>query len=170
MSTVTSTINILDATSSKVQADYQKIRLSAKFGQFWSRVTGKSSKLISFSEFKSSLRIETPTYRGTQPVNINQINGSLDRNQDFDQNFRPTNDYTAERWKSVNRAFYKGVYLPPVILYKIKDTFFVVDGHHRISVAKYHNQIYIDSEVYDYLEGKNIENKPDSTLMSIHGY
>lgn len=153
MSTVTSTVNILHATSSQVQADYQKLRLLAKLSQFWSRVTGKSSKLISFSEFKSSLRLETPIYRGTQPVHINQINGSLDRNQDFDQNFRPTNDYTAERWKNVNRAFYKGVNLPPVILYKINDTYFVVDGHHRISVAKYHRQLYIDSEVYDYLQG-----------------
>jgi hypothetical protein len=38
-----------------------------------------------------------------------------------------------------------------VELQKIGDSYFVKDGHHRVSVAKYHGTAYIDAEVSEYL-------------------
>jgi hypothetical protein len=37
--------------------------------------------------------------------------------------------------------------LPPVELYKIGDAYFVVDGHHRVSVARYHEVPTVEAEV-----------------------
>jgi hypothetical protein len=37
--------------------------------------------------------------------------------------------------------------LPPVLLYKVGDVYFVVDGNHRLSVARSKGQAYIDAEV-----------------------
>src|SRR3712207_6870416 len=43
-----------------------------------------------------------------------------------------------ERWKRVDLAFHRDKVLPPVSLYKIGETYFVEDGNHRVSVARYH--------------------------------
>jgi hypothetical protein len=47
----------------------------------------------------------------------------------------------------VNRAWYEDVSLPPVLLYKVGEVYFVVDGHHRVSVAREQGQEFIDAEV-----------------------
>jgi uncharacterized protein (DUF1015 family) len=40
-----------------------------------------------------------------------------------------------------------GVALPPVTLVQVQDLYFVVDGHHRISVTKALRQKEVDAEV-----------------------
>jgi len=59
----------------------------------------------------------------------------------------PKQDDTAGRWQRVDRAFYEDVSLPPVVLYKVGKVYFVVDGHHRVSVAREKGQEFIDAEV-----------------------
>ena len=39
--------------------------------------------------------------------------------------------------------------LPPVTLYKVGDAYFVLDGNHRISVAREHDVEYLDAEVFE---------------------
>ena len=53
------------------------------------------------------------------------------------------------RWKRIDRAFHRGVVLPPVSLYKIGDAYFVEDGNHRVSVARYHGVRWIDADVVE---------------------
>jgi hypothetical protein len=55
-----------------------------------------------------------------------------------------------ERWKRIDRAFHRGEELPPVSLYKIGDSYFVADGNHRVSVARYHGVEWIDAEVTEF--------------------
>ena len=52
-----------------------------------------------------------------------------------------------ERWKRVDLAFYRDQALPPVSLYKLGDTYFVEDGNHRISVARYHGVPDVEADV-----------------------
>ena len=54
------------------------------------------------------------------------------------------------RWKHIDRAFYRGETLPPVSLYKLGGFYFVLDGHHRVSVARYHGVECIDAEVTEF--------------------
>jgi hypothetical protein len=82
-----------------------------------------------------------------QTVLVDQIAGSLNRYHEFDRVFLPASDQLADRWQSVNRAFYQEISLPPVVLYKVGQVYFVVDGHHRVSVARKQGQIYIEAEV-----------------------
>jgi hypothetical protein len=37
--------------------------------------------------------------------------------------------------------------LPPVELYEMGDAYFVVDGHHRVSVARYHQVPTLEAAV-----------------------
>jgi hypothetical protein len=47
----------------------------------------------------------------------------------------------------ISRAFYQDRDLPPVLLYKVGQVYFVVDGNHRVSVARDKGQVDIDAEV-----------------------
>ena len=54
---------------------------------------------------------------------------------------------SAERWKRVDRALLRGEELPPVSLYKLGERYFVEDGNHRVSVARYHGVEMIEAEI-----------------------
>ncbi|MBZ0308456.1 MAG: chromosome partitioning protein ParB, partial [Anaerolineae bacterium] len=70
-----------------------------------------------------------------------------DKVNDFDRNFHPLNETTENRWVWVATAMLRGVSLPPVELILMGNTYYVVDGHHRISVAKMLKYHYIDAIV-----------------------
>lgn len=131
----------------QVRADFQRARFKAFLNGVWASISGQPKTLLSYDEVKEKLRIGGPIYRGVQTVRVDQIAGSLNRYHEFDRVFMPTNDKLADRWQSVNRAFYQEVSLPPVVLYKVGEVYFVVDGHHRVSVAREQGQIYIEGEV-----------------------
>jgi hypothetical protein len=42
------------------------------------------------------------------------------------------------------------VELPPVTLYKLGDDYFVQDGHHRVSVYRFHGVEWLDAEVTEF--------------------
>ncbi len=71
----------------------------------------------------------------------------LDKAGDFDIDFYPAQERTENRWLQVATAFLRGVSLPPVELIQLGDTYFVVDGHHRISVARTLRHTHIDAVV-----------------------
>jgi len=110
-------------------------------------LSGQRTTLLSYDDIKEKLHIGGPIYRGVQTVRVDQIAGSLNRYHEFDRVFLPASDRLADRWQNVNRAFYQEVSLPPVVLYKAGQVYFVVDGHHRVSVAREQGQVYIEAEV-----------------------
>jgi hypothetical protein len=55
---------------------------------------------------------------------------------DFDNKFLPLQTHNKSRWVSVAKAVRLGIKLPPVELIRIDDHYFVVDGHHRLSIAQ----------------------------------
>ncbi len=77
--------------------------------------------------------------------------GSVGRHTDFDRDFLPSKVVLEERWKRVDRAFHLGKDLPPVVLHKVGGAYFVEDGNHRVSVARYQEVEMIDAEVVEFL-------------------
>jgi hypothetical protein len=82
-------------------------------------------------------------------VEVEKIVGSVGRCRDFDSSFLPVRVSMSVRWGRVDRAYHQGVELPAVSLYKMGDEYFVVDGNHRVSVARYHGVAAIDAEVVE---------------------
>lgn len=74
----------------------------------------------------------------TRQIPVAQIVGSVEpaRSQDFDAEFRPRNPHLKERWLSVAVRRQAGRALPPVDLVQVGERYFVVDGHHRVSVER----------------------------------
>jgi hypothetical protein len=62
----------------------------------------------------------------------------------------PAKASVKERWKRIDRAFHRGEQLPPVSLYKVGGFYFVLDGHHSLSVASYHGAEWVDAEVTEF--------------------
>ena len=56
--------------------------------------------------------------------------------QDFDPGFLPINRRMRERWTRIYQAMVEGDELPPIDVYKVDDSYYVIDGHHRVSVAR----------------------------------
>jgi hypothetical protein len=136
-----------DSFSSQAKSDFSRVRWKAFVRGVLASLRGEKNTLLSYDEVKEKLRIGGPIYRGVRTVRISQIVGSLNRYHEFDAAFLPKNDENANRWQSVDRAFYQEVSLPPVVLYKVGEVYFVVDGHHRVSVAREQNAEFIDAEV-----------------------
>lgn len=52
-----------------------------------------------------------------------------------------------DRWRGVDRALRVGKSLPPVELYKLDEEYFVLDGNHRVLVARYRGVAAVDAMV-----------------------
>lgn len=143
-------------TFEQARADFQRVRFKAFMNRIRATFSGQPTTLLSYDEIKEKLHIGGPIYRGVQTVLVDQIAGSLNRYHEFDRVFLPVSDKLAERWQSVNRAFYQDISLSPVVLYKVGQVYFVVDGHHRVSVAREQGQIYIEADVRECATRVNI--------------
>jgi len=145
-----------DELNSRVRADFSKARFKSFINQVVSVLSGQPTTLLSYDEVKENLHIGGPIYRGVKTIHVDQIAGSLNRYHEFDRAFLPKEDQLASRWQKVDRAFYQEINLPPVVLYKVGDVYFVVDGHHRVSVAREQGQVFIEAEVRECATRVNI--------------
>jgi hypothetical protein len=143
-------------TFEQARADFQRVRFKAFMNRIRATLSGQPTTLLSYDEIKEKLHIGGPIYRGVQTVLVDQIAGSLNRYHEFDRVFLPVSDKLAERWQSVSRAFYQDISLSPVVLYKVGQVYFVVDGHHRVSVAREQGQLYIEADVRECATRVNI--------------
>ena len=69
-------------------------------------------------------------------VPLGAIVGTLEQTEGFDAGFRPASELLRRRWERVALAHRRGHALPPVVLRRQPDGYYVVDGRHRVSVAR----------------------------------
>lgn len=113
----------------------------------------KSRELKIFKEVQKENKAYTNSYLGIRNVPLEKIVGSVEKFTDFYADFTPKSERVQERWCRIYIGMTKEGAIPPPILYKIKDEYFVYDGNHRISVAKYLNFKIIEAEVYEFIPG-----------------
>jgi hypothetical protein len=78
---------------------------------------------------------------------VRAIVGTLEPTVSFDSGFRPASNALRWRWERIALAHRRGEALPPVVLRRQPDGYYVVDGHHRVSVARALRQRDIDAWV-----------------------
>ena len=133
----------------QAQKDFSRARRKAflrRIGAFLRR-DFTSNQLLSFEEVKGTLGPVSQVYLGMREVPLDKIVGSVGRYTDFDRAFLPSKGYLAERWKRIDRMMRRFGELPPVDLYKVGEAYFVLDGNHRVSVARYLGVGWIDAHV-----------------------
>ena len=118
--------------------DFRRARSKAAMQRFWAGIKGHSLDLLPYDEISTKLRAVSQTDRGIQQVPLKDIIGSVNRIQDFDRNFLPLRDDDIYRWAGVKTAMTSPLAagVPPVSLYQLGDAYFVLDGNHRVSIAK----------------------------------
>jgi hypothetical protein len=68
-------------------------------------------------------------------VPLQAVVGTLESTVNFDSDFRPASNALRRRWERIALAHRRGDALPPVVLRRQPDGYYVVDGRHRVSVA-----------------------------------
>ena len=104
-------------------------------------------RLLAFNDILGHLSIKGQYDAGMQEIEISNIIGSVNRYADFDDAFLPRQKHTRSRWEKIDRAYLRDEILPPVDVYQIGSFYFVIDGNHRVSVAKKRGQQWIDAHV-----------------------
>lgn len=125
-----------DLVYSALLRDFQDARRRAALEDLKARLTGKSDDLLSYAAIRDLLRAEGSTRRGLQDIPLDAIVGSVGRHHDFTRSFLPRRESDMHRWANVKlKALYQGGF-PPIEVYKLGDAYFVLDGNHRVSVAR----------------------------------
>ena len=137
----------------QVDLDYARARRRALTGRLLAWAGRRCASLCSFDEARRERGAENRRYLGRETVEVGRVVGSVGRWRDFDAGFMPTRA-AAGRWKRVDLAFRTGRDLPPVILYKLGDEYFVHDGNHRVSVARFEGVEMIDAEVTEFFPSR----------------
>ncbi len=134
----------------QVDLDFTLARRRARLGGLKRRLLRRQateSTLLSPAELRRGVPAGGAMYRGGRTVEVSSIVGSVGKHEHFDPNFMPLSKASAERWKRIDRAFRLGQELPPVSLLRLGGAYFVNDGNHRVSVARFHGVEWIDAEV-----------------------
>jgi hypothetical protein len=137
----------------QVDADFTRARRRARLRALVARIRREhaSNRLLSFDDIRRELPVaNNRLHRGTRVVETNEIVGSVGRWDEFDRSFLPARASVGHKWKRIDRAFHRTEDLPPVKLYEIGDAYFVVDGHHRVSVARYHDVPTLEAAVVEF--------------------
>ncbi|MFL7838566.1 MAG: hypothetical protein AB8I52_07240 [Candidatus Promineifilaceae bacterium] len=116
--------------------DFRNARRRAAVRAVLGRFQGSSLELLSYEEVASQLRITGQVERGVRDIAVEKIVGSVGRYDEFDSAFLPKKDHDAQRWASVRAAASDPTKLPPIDVYQIDDAYFVIDGNHRVSIAR----------------------------------
>ena len=136
--------NIYSATTH----EFSSLRMRALRDLFLANLTGKDSKLMKFHE---QVQRASPSKKllGVQEVRVDQIIGTLNRDCDFDDQFRPLEKHLLARWVKAFISL-QGDEWAPIVVHKLGEQYFVEDGHHRVSVARSVGMVFITANVWEY--------------------
>jgi hypothetical protein len=124
------------------RADAENDFLRARRGQVLSRLSTWLRRepddvniMLPFHEVVEALGYLGEHRIGLRVIKLDSIVGTVDRSRDFDRRFRPTSARVRERWERLALASRRGEEIPPIEVYRVGELHFIIDGHHRVSVA-----------------------------------
>src|SRR5687767_2862322 len=136
-------------TRLEAQKHWERARQAVVFERFTGLLPSRTADLLSFEEVRDRLRLVQKTYRGLHEIPLDNIIGSVGRYRDFTRTFLPRNADLQERWQRVNAvAATQGV--PPIEAYQVGEVYFVLDGNHRVSVARQNGAKTIEAHVWEF--------------------
>jgi hypothetical protein len=119
--------------------DFLRARRRAALSAVRRRLHGRNATydvLLPFDEVVAALGRRGERDLGEQVIDVDSVVGSVDRSTGFDRLFRPTSDEIERRFQRIDVALRRGEEIPPIDVYRVGDVHFVIDGHHRVAVAR----------------------------------
>lgn len=116
--------------------DFRAARRSEARRRLLDRLRGRCGDLLVLADVLGPAGASAHRETSLCDVDMDTIVGSAGRAVPFDGRFRPRRQVHRQRWEGLDRAVRTGEGLPPIELYRVGDRHFVLDGHHRVSVAR----------------------------------
>jgi hypothetical protein len=121
-----------------VENDFLRVRrrqVLSRLAQRLRRAPDDVNVILPFDEVVAALGMRGERRLGLQTIRLDTIVGTVDSSRDFDRRFRPTTGRVRERWERLALAQRRGEPIPPIEVYRVGGLHFVIDGHHRVSIA-----------------------------------
>ena len=131
--------------------DFNEAHLKASLQEALARLTGKPNELLSYDEVAEMLKLKARSDRGIHEIPVKSIVGSVGRYTDFTRTFLPRRLGDQERWARVKAVMDDpvGAGMEPIEVYKVGDVYFVLDGNHRVSIARQERFEFIEAHVIE---------------------
>ena len=132
--------------------DFDAARFRAFTRSVRSILTRRARRLQSIEPVLAAAGPEGRAFGGVQEIPLDRVVGSAApeaKTGDFDPAFMPVNRRTRDRWTRIYREMVEGDELPPIDVYKVGDDYYVIDGHHRVSVARSLGRATINARVVE---------------------
>jgi nucleotide-binding universal stress UspA family protein len=123
-------------TFSNAVNDFREARRKAALENIIGPILGKKTDLLSYDLVREKLRAIESSRHTLGDIPLNKIVGSVNRYTDFSRSFLPLLESDKDRWARVRQGVEALHGLPPIEVYKLGESYFVLDGHHRVSVAR----------------------------------
>jgi uncharacterized ParB-like nuclease family protein len=132
--------------------DFDAARFRAFRRAVRNALTGRARRLVELDSVLEAAGAEGRSFGGVQEIPIDRIVGtaaSPAKASDFDPAFLPATRRLRDRWTRVYTAMVEGDELPPIDVYRVGEGYYVIDGHHRVSVARSIGRDTINARVID---------------------
>jgi hypothetical protein len=106
----------------------------------------RRDRLLELDEVERRLKPFGRRYLGVRDIPLDALVGTDGRASSFTRDFRPLHDFSRDRLRSLEGAFADGAF-PPIVAVKLGETYFVIDGHHRVALARRGGREMIDADV-----------------------
>ena len=138
-----------------ISYQFAVLRMRALRDQFWAKLRGTSTELLVFPKSDSRL---SPNRKliGLKNIRVAEIVGTLNRDTDFDRQFRPLKKHSLDRWVNAYIMREQDGW-SSIVVHRIGGQYFVEDGHHRVSVARMTGMDFIEAKVWEYTQSKHAE-------------
>ena len=136
-------------THMDAQRAYDRLSRARKRDALMRRLRRRCVECARLSVFESHAVRRASSGRGVREIPLDAINATVEpaRARHFDYLFRPAGSRTRGRWERLWVAEQRGETLPPISVVQIGQGYAVVDGHHRVSVARSRGAVTIDAVV-----------------------
>ncbi|MCB0169752.1 MAG: ParB N-terminal domain-containing protein [Anaerolineae bacterium] len=123
----------------KSDAEFNRAKVKGFWQTVLDRILGRRTHLLPFSGVMERLDLRRGAELGLKDIPLAAVVGSVSRSEDFTRDFSPcTSSYlNRERWRGIYTLVTTGAGIPAIEVYLVDGDYYVIDGHHRVSVAKH---------------------------------
>jgi hypothetical protein len=108
------------------------------------------ARLLALRDVERRLPAITRRHLGVRTIALADVVGTEGRAATFTRHFEPRHESSRQRIRGLAAAFPGGDF-PPIVAVKLGEVYFVVDGHHRVALARQSGGEMIDADVTEFV-------------------
>ena len=124
------------APDREAEVEFEERRRESQRRDVTAALTRRPRTAPALTDVVDAAGIAGQTDRGVRDIPVARIMGTESPAPDFDASFLPRSRQLRSRWVELHRLMERGGEVPPIDVYQLGDSYFVRDGHVRVSVAR----------------------------------